>query len=139
VWPRPWLVVVEVLLALHYAARHTSGLAVSAFGLVLVWWGLAFRDGLHAWAIASAALLVAAHVAGLLASYGPGGLGVDAATARLWLRRGLLVLLASPVVFVVAVWLRGRPDVPGVWAAGLLAALVAMVVASLALAGAGED
>jgi len=135
VWPRPWLVVLALPFGAHYAARPTSGFALAALGLPLVWWGLAFRDGLHAWAIASAALLVAAHVAGLVAAYGPDGLGVDPATARLWLRRGLLVLLASPVVFGGAVLLRGRPDAPGVWVAGLVAALVAMVVASLTLTG----
>ena len=133
-WPRPWLLVLEQLMSVAYAFRPTSGAGIGALGLVLVWWGLAFRDGLHAWAIASAALLVAAHLAGLLASDGPDRLQVDAATVRLWLRRGLLVLLASPVVFAVAVSLRGGPDVPGVWIAGLAAALVAMVVASLAIA-----
>jgi len=134
VWPRPWLVGLALLLGLLYGGRPESGVGLGALGLVLVWWGLAFDDGLHAWALPSAALLVGAHLAGLLASYGPGGLRVEAGLVRLWVRRGLLVLTISPIVLLAALLLRDRPDTPGMWVAGLAAALVAMVVASLGLA-----
>ena len=133
VWPRAWLVGMVLVLSLLWARRPDTGVGTGALGAVLVWWGLAFRDGLHAWALLSAGLLLAAHVAGLLAAYGPDGLGVDAATVRLWLRRGALVYLPAPALLGAALVLRGRPETPGVWAAGLLAALVAMVVAGLAL------
>jgi hypothetical protein len=133
VWPRPWLVGLVAVLAAVYARHPETGVGTAALGAVLVWWGLAFRDGLHAWALASAVLLVAAHLAGLVASYGPAGLPVDRGTVRLWVRRGALALLVAPVVFGVALLLRGRPDAPGVWVAGLSVALLAMVLASLAL------
>lgn len=133
VWPRPWLVGLVAVLSAAYARQPETGVGTAALGAVLVWWGLAFRDGLHAWALASAVLLVAAHVAGLMASYGPAGLGVDPGTVRLWVRRGALVLLVSPLVLGAAVLLRGRPDAAGAWVVGLGVALVAMVVASIAL------
>jgi len=134
VWPRPWLVLLVLVLSLFYARVPDSGVGTGALGAVLVWWGLAFRAGLHAWALPSVALLLAAHLAGLLASYGPDRLGVDPATVRRWLWRGTGAWLVAPVVFGAALLVRGRSDTPGVWVVGLSVALVAMVVASLALA-----
>ncbi|NYD41006.1 hypothetical protein [Nocardioides panaciterrulae] len=133
-WPRPWLVVLVLVLSLCYARVPESGVGTGALGAVLVWWGVAFRDGLHAWALPSVALLLAAHVAGLLASYGPDRLGVDPATVRRWVGRGAGAWLVAPAVFGAALVVRARSDLPGVWVAGLSVALVAMVVASLALA-----
>ena len=46
-------------------------------GLVLVWWGLAFRDGLHAAALVAAAGLLASHLPRVLAAYGPDRMAVD--------------------------------------------------------------
>ena len=95
---------------------------------------MALGDGLSAWALPAAAALLAAHVAALLAGYGPDALGVDAATVRLWVGRAGAAFLLAPVVLLVAAVLRGRPESPAAWAAGLVVALVAALAATLALA-----
>lgn len=133
VTPRPWLVGLVVLTSLVHARLPESSVGVASIGLVIVWWGVAFRGGPHAWALLAAAALLAAHVAALLAAYGPDGLGVDAATVRLWLVRAGVAFLLAPAIWLLAVLVRGRAEPPGVWVAGLVAALVATLAASLAL------
>ena len=133
VTPRPVLVGLVVVASLVHARLPESSVGVVSIGLVIVWWGVAFRDGPHAWAVLAAAGLLAAHVAALLAAYGPDGLGVDAATVRLWLVRAGVAFLLAPAIWLLAVLVRDRAEPPGVWVAGLVAALVATLAASLAL------
>ena len=63
-------------------------------------------------------------------SYGPGELELDPRVVRLWVGRGLLVFLVSPVFYAVGVWLRDAPEPPGMWATGLTVAFVATMAAS---------
>ena len=126
VWPAWWLVLLVSGLAVGYALLPEASIGTVAMAMVLFWWGLAFRDGLHAQALVAAAGLLAAHLAGLLAEYGPDRMHVDPATVRLWVRRGASVLLLSPAVYLVAVAVRDLPEPPGLWVAGLAVALAAI-------------
>ncbi len=131
--PRPWLVILVALLSLAHARLPESPIGTVAMAAVIIWWGVAFRDGPHAWAILAAAALVASHVAALVAGYGPDALGVDPATMRRWLVRGGAAYVLAPAAWVAAVLLRGRSEAPGIWVVGLAAALVAVVVGTAAL------
>lgn len=134
VWPAWWLVAVVGLLAVGYAIVPEAAVGTVAMGFVLAWWGVAFRDGLHPQAILAAAGLVAAHVAGVLVSYGPDTMAVDRATVLLWVRRGALVLTMSPVVWLVAEVVRDQPEPAGIWAAGLVAALACVAAVAVSYA-----
>jgi hypothetical protein len=138
VFPARWLVALVLVLSVAFAAMPDSPFGTAALLVVVAWWGLAFRDGPHPQAVLAAAALLVAHVAAVLASYGPGQMPLDPGLARLWARRGLVVLAISPAVWAVAVVLRGQPEPAGIWVAGLAAAFTAMLVASLAF-GAGES
>lgn len=129
--PAPWLVVLLVVVSLAWAAFPESAAGTGALLLVLSWWGVGLRDGLHPAAVGAAGALLAAHVAGLLAALGPRTLGLEPSVLWLWLRRGLLVLLAAPLVWGLAEAVDGRPEPPGIWVAGLAAALGAVLVANV--------
>jgi phosphatidylglycerophosphate synthase len=102
--------------------------------LVLAWWGISVDGGVPLAAVLAAGGLLTAHVAALVASYGPGDLPVDGDVARTWLGRALLVFLIAPVVWLLATVLRDQPEPPGIWLAGLVAAIAAALVASVAFA-----
>ena len=130
--PKVWLVLVVVTLSLAYARAPGGVYGTVAMGFVIVWWGISLRDGLQPWALLAAAGLLAAHVAGVLATYGPDDLGVDRAVVRLWVLRAAGAYLLVPLLGAVALVLRDRPEPPGVWVAGLVAALAATLVAAVA-------
>lgn len=135
-WP-PWWVIAPVLaLAAGFAALPDSSLGAAVFLVVLVWWAISLPDDLQPEILLAATALVVAHVAALLASYGPGAMPLDVATVRLWVRRGALVLLTVPAVWALARLLRGEPEQPGIWVLGVVAALVATVAATVALGAA---
>ena len=139
VWPAWWLVVLVGGLAVGFALLPEAPVGTTATALVIAWWGFAFRDGPHAQALVAAAGLLAAHVAALIAGYGPGDMPVDPATARRWALRGAAVFMAAPLVFAVAILVRGEPEPSGIWVAGLSAALATTVAAGLVLARSGSD
>ena len=133
VWPAWWLVVLVGGLAVAFSLLPEAPMGTVATGLVLAWWAFAFRDGPHPQALLAAAGLLTAHLAAVVAAYGPRDLPVDSATVRLWAVRGALVFLAAPAVFAVATLLRGQPEPVGIWVAGLAAALVTTVAAGVVL------
>jgi hypothetical protein len=139
VWPAWWLVLLVAGLASAFSLLPEAPMGTVATGLVLVWWGFAFRDGPHPQALLAAAGLLVAHLAAVLAGYGPRDLPLDPATVRLWAVRGALVFLAAPAVFAVAVLLRGQPEPVGIWVAGLAVALVTTVVAGFILTGSTQE
>ncbi len=139
VWPDWWLVVLVAGLAVAFSLLPEAAMGTVATGLVLAWWGFAFRDGPHPQALLAAAGLLTAHVAAVLTGYGPRDLPLDPATVRLWAVRGAVVFLAAPAVFAVAILLRGQPEPVGIWVAGLAAALVTTVAAGLVLAGSSQE
>lgn len=138
-WPSWWLVVLVCGLAAGFAVFPETPVGTTVTALVLAWWGFAFRGGPHPEALLAAAGLLTAHVAALVAGYGPGDMPVDPATVRRWVARGLVVFTASPAVLVVALLLRDQPEPVGIWVAGLAAALVTTVGAGLVLARTAED
>ena len=139
VWPAWWFALLVAGLAVAFSLLPEAPMGTVATGLVLAWWGFAFRDGPHPQALLAAAGLLAAHVAAVLAGYGPRDLPLDPATVRLWAVRGVLVFLAAPAVFAVAILLRGQPEPVGIWVAGLAAALVTTVAAGFMLTGSTQD
>jgi hypothetical protein len=141
VGPRPagWLVALAVVLSVGFAAMPDSPFGTVAMLLVLAWWGVSLRDGLHPEALVAAAALLTSHVAALVSSYGPGVLPVDRVVARTWAVRAVLVFVPAPVVWALAAALRDQPEPPGIWLAGLLAALAAAVVGSAAFAVRGPQ
>jgi hypothetical protein len=139
VWPDWWLVALVAGLAVAFSLLPDAPMGTVATVLVLAWWGFAFRDEAHPQALLAAGGLLAAHLAAVLASYGPRDLPLDPATVRLWAVRGALVFLAAPAVFIVAVVLRGQPEPVGIWVAGLAAALVTTVAAGMALTGSSQS
>jgi hypothetical protein len=132
--PAGWLVALTLVLSLAFAAMPDSPFGSAAMLVVLAWWGVALRDGLHPEAVLAAAALLMSHVAALVASYGPGDLPVDPAVARTWLLRALLALLPAPAAWALAAALRDQPEAPGIWLAGLVAAITAAVIASAGFA-----
>lgn len=136
----PWLVV--VVLAALGAAVVPDGPAGSLAGvLVLAHWAIAVIDhpmtALGPSAVVGACGLVVAHLAGMLAAYGPPGFTPDRGLVLVWLRRGALVLAPS-VLVVLAVRaaageLDGRHWVWGVAALVVisLAAVVTLVLRSM--------
>lgn len=139
VWPAWWLVVLVAGLAVAFALLPEAPMGTVATGLVLAWWGFAFRGGPYPEALLAAAGLLAAHLAAVVAGYGPRDLPPDPATVRLWAVRGAVVFLASPAVYLVATLLQGQPEPPGIWVAGLAAALVTTVAAGFVLAGSSQE
>jgi hypothetical protein len=139
VWPAWWLVVLVAGLAVAFALLPEAPMGTVATGLVLAWWGFAFEDGPHPQALVSVAGLLVAHLAAVVAGYGPRELQPDPATLRLWAVRGAVVFLASPAVYVVAMLLREQPEPGGIWVAGLAAALFTTVAAGLVLSGSSEE
>jgi len=126
VWPPWWLVLLVGSMAVGYAALPETSIGTVAMGVVLAWWGVAFRDGLHGQALVATAGLLAAHVAGVVAAYGPRRMAVDRETVLLWIRRGGTVFVIAPVLFLFAVWVRDQPEPEGLWVTGLAAAVIAI-------------
>ncbi len=121
------VLVVVALFSFGFAARPESGFGILALGAPIVWWCRVGDDGLHASVLVAAVLVVVAHVAGLVAAYGPSGARVEAVVGSVWVARAATVLLASPVVWLLArVARRSEPDA-ALWQAGLLTALLAVV------------
>lgn len=137
--PPGWWAALVVALSIGWAFSTESMLGTLSLALVLAWWGVADLSGLPAEALVAALGIVVAHVAALVASYGPPQLAVDAPTARLWLLRGGLVFLAAPIVWLVAVLLEGRPEPPGVWIAAMVAVVVAAGIAAAAYGATTEE
>ena len=133
-WPPWWIAGAAVAIAAA-ASYDPDGPNGTGTGLVVLgWWAIALEDGLPASILVAAAGLVAAHLAALLASYGPATMPVDAATLRLWGGRGALVLITVPAAWALALALRGEPEQPGIWLLGAATAFVATVLATAALA-----
>ncbi|MGZ4448933.1 MAG: hypothetical protein ACXVWZ_10255 [Nocardioides sp.] len=133
--PRLWLTLLVAALGLAWTRLPDAAFGTVALGVVVLWW--AAGPGRHAPGPAlllAAALLVAAHVAGLLAAYGPSTLGVDRGLLRLWVGRAALALLLAPVALGVTLLAAPGRGGPGVWMAGLAVAFLALSLAGAAFA-----
>jgi hypothetical protein len=92
-----------------------------------------------AWSVVAALALLVAHVAAVLAAYGPAAMPVDGPTVRLWVRRGALVGLVVPTAYAAARVLGGEPDQPGIWVLGVAVACVATIGATVMLPLGGDE
>ena len=128
-----WLVVVVALVSLYWAAVPESAAGAAALAVVAVWWGLELGADVDPFALPAAAALLGAHVAAVVASYGPATMRLDPAVVRLWLRRAALVYLPAPAVYLVAAWAQGMSGSTGWWLAGLTATFSAIAVMSVTL------
>jgi hypothetical protein len=131
--PSGWFVVLTVVLSVGFAAMPESALGTACLGLVVFWWALAASTGVPVAAIPAALLLLAAHIAAVLLSYGPPALPIGSALLGRWLRRGVAVAVAAPLVWLVAVVVDDQPEPPGIWIAGLACAVVVCIVAATAV------
>ena len=138
-WPPWWWVVGVVALGGWAAVRPDSPAPSSAALAALVWWSLSLGEGVPAWSVVAALALLVAHVAALLAAYGPAAMPVDAPTIRLWVRRGALVGLVVPAAYAAARVLGGEPDQPGIWVLGVAVACAATVAATVMLPLGGDE
>lgn len=131
--PPPLLVLAVVAGSVAFAAVPESWWGALVLATVVGWWCTVPDDGLGPLVLVAAVAVLAAHVAGLLASYGPGEALVEGALVRRWVVRGGLALVASLGVWLLAVGVRGSVPPGGLWTAGLVAALLALLVGSAAL------
>ena len=92
---------------------------------VMVWWALVVPDPVQPRVLGCALALSGAHVAGLLAAYGPARAALDRQLVVLWVRRGVLAFVAAPVAYAVVVLL-DDPD-PRMWPLAM-AVLVLLVL-----------
>ena len=129
--PDPKLVLVVLGLSVYAALAPEAAASVVLLGVVVAWWGLAFRDLTHPAMMLAAAALLGTHVCLTLGAYGPASLPVDRALVLLWLRRALLVYLPVPLLYWVALRIQDEPAPPGMWVIGMLSVLVAAVGATM--------
>jgi hypothetical protein len=129
--PAWWLVLLVAALASVFAVYPDSAAGTGVYILVVVWWGLGLRDGLHPAALVAAAGLLVSHLAATIANYGPSTVALDPAVLRRWAARGLLVLPAAALAWVVAEAAQDQPEPTGLWATGLGGLLVLLVAANL--------
>lgn len=139
--PGLWLVLLVAVLACGWALFPESAVGIAVLTLVVAWWAVGpdGDDALHPVVIAAAACLVLAHVAALLASYAPVEATVSRGLVRLWVRRGVVVLLPVPALLGIAWLLRGDVDVAGAWTAGLVGIMAATGLCALAVRGPREE
>jgi hypothetical protein len=137
--PSGWFVALTTVLSIGFAAMPESALGTTCLGVVAFWWAIASSHGVPAGAVPAALLLVAAHVASVLLSYGPASMPIGPALSRLWLRRGLAVSVVAPLVWLVAVAVDDEPEPPGIWVSGLACAVVLCIVAATAVAVHEDD
>ena len=130
-----WFVLLAVPVSAAAWAR-TPDHAVGIVPLVLVsgWWA---ARGVVDWRVlVVAVLLVGAHVAAVLLSYGPGTLAVGVRLVRLWLRRALLALVPVPLVWLAVRGIEPEQAPPWLWAAtASLTAVLMLVTARLTRSG----
>ena len=129
--PARWLVALVLVTSLVFAVFPESAAGAVALLLVVAWWGVGLRDGLHPAALVAAAGLVLAHIAATVAELGPGTLPLDRGVLVRWSMRAALVLLAAPLAWAAAVLVRDQPAPAGIWLAGLVAALGGILAANL--------
>ncbi len=130
--PPSWAIALVLMLSFGWAFYPESVFGPLTLALVLAWWGRAALTDLPAEMVVAALALLVAHLAALLTAYGPPEMAIDGPTVRLWVTRGAMVFITAPAVWLLAVLLRDQPEPPGVWIAGMVAIVVAAIVAAVA-------
>ena len=98
---------------------------------VMAWWALVVPDPVQPRVLAAALALSGAHVAGLLAAYGPARAVLDRRLVLLWVRRSLLAFVAAPVAYAAVVWLDDPDSL--MWPLATAVLVVLVLVAGLRL------
>ncbi len=129
-WPPVWLAVLVALLAGGHAAYPESPAGTAATLLVLAWWGLGLRDGLQPAAVPAATALLLAHVAALVAAYGPVELVLGAPLLRRWGWRTAALLPVAPLGYLALRAVSGT-EPPYVWLLGVTTAFGAVLAGSV--------
>jgi hypothetical protein len=127
--PRLWLLLLTIALGCGWAVAPESVVGAVLLLLVGFDWASGSDGSLPVLAVLAAAVLLAAHVAALVLSYGPDTLPLSPPVVRLWSRRAVLVFLVAPAIWVLARVVSGLPDSSTVWVLGLAVALSVTVVA----------
>ena len=95
---------------------------------VMAWWAIKVPDPVRPSVLVAALALSGAHVAGLLAAYGPVRAALDRRLVLVWVRRTLLGFLVAPVAYAAVVGLdEGRAPPMWPFAMGVLAVLCLIV------------
>jgi hypothetical protein len=129
-WPPLWLVLLVAALAAGWALAPESVIGAVALLVVGFSWATGLDGRLPAAALLAAAGMLAAHLAALVASYGPGALPASAPVVRLWVRRGVLVFLVAPAVWALGRGVEELPVSGTVWVVGLVVSLSVTLVAA---------
>lgn len=130
---RPGGPVLAVAVAVSFLWAAWPELAAGPVVLLVVmgWWALVVPDPVQPRVLLAAALLHTAHVAGLLAAYGPPRAAIHPRLVLVWVRRGLLSFLAAPLAYVAVASLSGVPDQPLMWPIAVTVLLVASLTIGL--------
>lgn len=129
--PPVWLVAVLAVLASASAAMPEHYVGAVTLMIVVVWWVIEAGDALPLSSVAAAGALVAAHLAGTVAAYGPRQLAPDREVVLLWVRRGLALWATAALTWFVVVAGTGRATSGSAWVVGLAAGLVLAIVATV--------
>jgi hypothetical protein len=124
-WPAWWFTVLVVGLSLAYASAPEHTFGTLAMVLSACWWGIAFHDDPSPVALVAALGLLASHLAGVVAAYGPGRMAVDGPTVLLWTRRGALLLVLSAASLATALLVTDQPEPATIWFVGVVLAALA--------------
>lgn len=131
--PGRGILVLTAVLGIGAALYPDSQISTVAMLVVLAFWGVVPTDTLHPSSVLAAGALLVAHVAGVLASYGPDDLPLDPTVTVTWVRRAAAVFSAVPLTWLLADGLHSQPEPAGIWVAALLAAIGAVLLAGWAL------
>ena len=130
--PRPWLVGLVFMLAVGWALAPESVVGAVTLLVVGFSWASSEVTGAPLPALVAALGMLVAHLAALVASYGPPRLPVAPPVARLWAIRGAVAFGAAPLVWLLTTAVRDLPASGTVWVAGLVVALSVVLVAAVA-------
>ena len=128
--PPVWLIVLVVLASLGFAYLPEQYIGSAAIILVVGWWSIDVRDAMPLAVVVASGGLLASHVAATLAAYGPRALAPNRPLVLRWLRRGVLVWLVAPLLWLTIDAQRGHTTPASYWVAGLAVALVVAVTAA---------
>ena len=131
--PPTWGVIVVLVLGVGWTLLPESVIGAVTLLAVGFSWASSGTTDVSAWVLVAALGLLAAHLAALVASYGPPRLPVDPGATRLWALRGAGLFGGAVAVWLVARAVAELPDSPTVWVVGLVVALSVVVVAAGAI------
>lgn len=136
VWPGASVLLLVALGSLRWAWLPEDLAGPIVLLLVVAWWGI---HGVVDWRLlVVAACLLGAHVAAVLASYGPGPLGVDRPLVMLWARRLAVAACPVPIAWLAVQGLDADLAPSWLWALSIMLVLGLLLVGSQATQGGTE-